>query len=134
MNERSESNGYENAAGTGADCPIDLASALERVMGDRGFLEKMLVQFDAGIDTFLADIRSAVEKEDAIQLAKTAHKLKGAAVTLSLEKIARSASEITRMGRESRIDSVGEGLCALERAVGEFRSYLEKFRSETSGS
>ena len=111
---------------TGAKDVIDMASAMDRVMGDADFLKEMLAEFNEGTEALLGMIRDAIHGRDAEVLSKTAHQLKGAASNLSLVQIAGRASELIEIGRSGNLDSAEAAFAALERAVGDFETFMKE--------
>jgi CheY-like chemotaxis protein/HPt (histidine-containing phosphotransfer) domain-containing protein len=65
--------------------------ALERVGGDRAFLDELISIFNRECPKWLAEIDTAIDARDAVRLHRVAHTLKGAAANLGMES-ARDAA------------------------------------------
>ena len=58
---------------------IDLAAALDRVMGDRAMLLRLLARFAGDYRDLIARLQAAIDAGDAVLAQRIAHTLKGAA-------------------------------------------------------
>ena len=58
---------------------IDLAAALDRVMGDRAMFLRLLARFAADYRDLIARLQAAIDAGDAVLAQRIAHTLKGAA-------------------------------------------------------
>ena len=71
--------------------PMDLADALERVLGDRAFLSRMVSDFIAKLPEYLDPIDNARAAGDTVQLSRAAHRLKGASASLGAKPLSEAA-------------------------------------------
>jgi len=108
-----------------SDSTIDLEAAKNRVMGDMEFLKEMLEEFHGSIPSFLETIQKALRNQDAVLLSKTAHQLKGAALSLSLNRISTRAATLNELGRQENFEKTETAMQELESAVLDFEEYLE---------
>jgi len=81
-----------DATATAAAAPaIDLAAALERVMGERALLQRVLARFAADYRDVGARLRAALATQDAGLAQRIAHTLKGASAMIDAEPLRRRA-------------------------------------------
>jgi len=78
---------------------FDLATALQRVEGDRELLEEIVRIFVEECPKIIADIHHAFATSDARLLERLAHTLKGSASNLGALAVPRSAAELEQKAR-----------------------------------
>jgi CheY-like chemotaxis protein len=104
---------------------LDMADALERTGGDRGFLAEMVEVMLEDLPARVQAIRDGVAAGDTNAICQTAHTLKGMAATVSARPIMGLAVEIERMGKDDELHTVEEALSQVER-------YAERLRREAA--
>jgi len=107
--------------------PIDLDGALERAMGNKEFLDKMIHGFTKGMPKQIESLRRLIQQGDADALRKGAHSLKGASANLGMIEISAAAFRLEQIGRDGDPDEAGEALGVL---VEEFEFLLEFMRGQ----
>ena len=105
---------------------IDIETAKRRVMGDMDFLKEMLGEFHKSIPSFLETIQEALGNQDAALLSKTAHRLKGAALNLSVNRVAARAAALNELGNQENYEKAEAVIRELESDVLDFEGYLQK--------
>ena len=105
---------------------VDLEKAKKRVMGDMDFLKELMGEFSKSIPSYLETIRRALGAKDFSLLSKTTHKLKGAALNLSVNLIAEKATEVNELGKQENFALAESAMQELESAVLDFEAYLQK--------
>ena len=103
---------------------IDIPEALNRAMGDVGFLQMMLDEFQRMIPDFMARIEQAVQFKDMDTLGKDAHQFKGTAANLGAKTIAAAALELEQIGRSGNLENSSAALADLQHAVKTFNQHL----------
>lgn len=103
--------------------PIDYASALKRLDGDRDFLNELLDIFQEDFVEKQILLHSAVERKDFIEISKLGHSLKGGAANLSLTRLQEAASQLEIAGKESDLSSARDH---ANRLIDEFKR-LQQF-------
>ena len=73
---------------------IDLAAALERAMGDRGLLQRVLARFAVDYRDVVARLRAALDAGDGVLAQRIAHTLKGAASMIDAGGLRQLAQEV----------------------------------------
>ncbi len=105
------------AAVLGSDVVFDLASLLKRVSGNRALAERLIEQFLGDTPSQLSLLRQHVEEGDAPGARRQAHKLKGAAATLSAGALREAAFQAEQAAAAGQLNQFAERLTAME---GEF--------------
>jgi CheY-like chemotaxis protein/HPt (histidine-containing phosphotransfer) domain-containing protein len=101
------------AGGTAApDGPIDAELLLGRCRGKGVLAERLLAQFEQQLEGQVAALRESLERNDAAQLARLAHAIKGAAANMSASGLSNAAAELERLGTAGEIV---EAAACLER-------------------
>ncbi|MDY6952521.1 MAG: response regulator, partial [Thermodesulfobacteriota bacterium] len=106
--------------------PVDLAKALERAMGDAGFLEEMLQAFLSRIPEQVEELRAALKEGDGETLQQKAHTLKGSAANLSADTIAAIALNLEQMGREGNLQAGEQALGELHDNAASLETYVQE--------
>jgi CheY-like chemotaxis protein len=86
------------AAEKAAGASLDREAALESVGGDEGLLREIIGLFSTQSAQWMADIRDAVERGDAVQLRRVAHKFKGAVGHFGAGPVYGAAQRLETMG------------------------------------
>ena len=97
--------------------PVDWDEALDRVGGDRELLRDVAATFLRQCPTWLAAIRTAVERGDAAALKGAAHPLKGSLGLFGARVAVGAAGRLETMARAGKLDDGRETLAALEREM-----------------
>jgi two-component system sensor histidine kinase/response regulator len=82
------------AGETGSVTGLDLAVALARLDGRRDLLDKLLRQFAQTHELTPAQLRDALSRGDRAAVQRLAHRLKGEAGNLGLDRVARAAADV----------------------------------------
>jgi HPt (histidine-containing phosphotransfer) domain-containing protein len=112
-----------NAQGKGAAAVLDREKAMARASGDRGLLVELAGIFLEETPETLSRIAEALEKDDAKSIARLAHRLKGALLTLAAPAAAESALAL---------EQSPEGAPARE-AFGRLQKELSRLEEELKG-
>ena len=97
--------------------PIDLASALNAVDGDRGLLREVIEVFCQDYPIRVAELRDAIEHRTAQQMGATAHSLKGALSIFGRTAAHELAQELETRGRAGHLDGAAAVLHMLEQEL-----------------
>jgi two-component system sensor histidine kinase/response regulator len=82
---------------------FNLAAALERTAGDRELLQELAAVFCAECPQMMAEVRSALDQNDARKLKDAAHALKGAVGVFGLSQAADAAHQLEMIGRNGSL-------------------------------
>jgi signal transduction histidine kinase/CheY-like chemotaxis protein len=107
--------------------PIEMASLLERCMGDEKFVHTMLDKFQVTLRDSLAAIEQAIRSANADATSKTAHKLKGSASYLSAEPVRFFAAEIETLSKDGSLTQAEELLSHLRPQVQRCLDFIHEF-------
>jgi HPt (histidine-containing phosphotransfer) domain-containing protein len=111
--------------GHSADDPMNLKELAENLEMEEGEFLDMLKLF---LETALSDLghlQSAWERGEAIETAKAAHSVKGAAANLGLTEIFEMAKIIEMEARSNRLDRVREWIPTLRTELNQMARDLE---------
>jgi CheY-like chemotaxis protein len=112
------------------DVTIDRARLLERVGGDKAALRDIASIFLADAPKRMAEIRRALERQDARALRAAAHGLKGALANFGAQAAVDAAFELQTLGDASELS---EAPAVLERLQAEMRSVRRELRALVGG-
>jgi HPt (histidine-containing phosphotransfer) domain-containing protein len=90
------------AAANAASTLLNLDALLHRCMGNIDLVQRVLEKFQQRVPEELAEIEKEMLAGNIEQVARTAHRLKGSAATVSAEGLATAAAEIEDAGRQGR--------------------------------
>lgn len=97
-----------DATATAAAAPaIDLAAALERVMGERALLQRVLARFASDYRDVGVRLRAALGAQDATLAQRIAHTLKGASAMIDAEPLRQRALALELALKEGSKDDAG---------------------------
>jgi len=111
---------------TPKEIPIDIPSVLERIGGDRSFLEELLDLYQLDFMEKFSLLRQAVEEKNFISIQEIGHGLKGASANLSLLELQGISYNLERAGRENDIDLAVLSLRDMEEGFRNLKLYLVK--------
>ena len=108
---------------------FDLEAALRRTRGKKPLLALMARAFIDDAPAALRELRGAAGESDAVTLERAAHRLKGAAATLSGQAVAEAADTLERMARAAApvdSESMARAITELEARIGELSAALSQ--------
>jgi len=114
---------------TATESPLpvfDLADALERVDGDRAFLQQLIQVFFASSADSLARIHQAIDSNNGEHLAEAAHSLKGALGNLSALRSHDYAKALELAGKNNDFESARATAPRLEESLYHFYSKAQQ--------
>ncbi|MEM8512734.1 HPt (histidine-containing phosphotransfer) domain-containing protein [Massilia sp. MP_M2] len=106
---------------------IDLAAALDRVMGDRAMFLRLLARFAGDYRDLIARLQTAIDADDAVLAQRIAHTLKGAAgmiEALPLRRLALETELALKTDGVAPIALIDALDCALARVLVEVDALL----------
>lgn len=87
---------------------IDWNSLKENCAGDDALVNEILELFRKEGPALLADVQRAVVSADGLAIKRTAHRLKGALVSLAAHPATAVAKELEHAGAQNELARVGE--------------------------
>jgi PAS domain S-box-containing protein len=91
-------------SGTGGSSALDVATALERVEGDRDLLEELARLFAAEYQINILEIRQAFDARDFHRLEMVAHTVKGASANLGASGVMEAARALEDLAHGGNLD------------------------------
>ena len=107
----------KNAAPSAADSVFDRAGLLKRLAGNQGLAKRLVKEFLDDTPSQLCILRKQLEDGDATSARRQAHKLKGAAATLSAGALREAALQAEQAAMAGQLNRLAEILPLME---GEF--------------
>lgn len=98
------------AAVRGSNRPFDVAQILERCLGSRQLVERVLSSFELRFESELEAVRDELSTGDGEALARVAHRLKGACANAAAEELAELSNELETAARAEQFDRA-RGIC-----------------------
>ncbi|MBL9036930.1 MAG: Hpt domain-containing protein [Archangium sp.] len=104
---------------------LNWAMLRENCGGDEALVDEVLELFRREAEGMVADVRKAVEKADAEAVKRSAHRLKGALVSLAAHSSVECARVLEAMGHHKDLAGAPGAMVALDAAVKSLLSALE---------
>lgn len=101
---------------------LDLQGLQTRCMGNIDFVQRVLKKFQQRLPAELAELEEMVDRRDAEQIARTAHRITGSSANVSAEGLRRAAAEIEELSRAGRVTDIPVGIAHLRH---EWERYLD---------
>lgn len=93
---------------------LDREAVLDRVGGDESLLVEITEIFLEEYPSLIAEIRDAVQRQDATKLEHSAHTLKGSVSNFGVDSATNAAYQLEMLARRRQMDQAPEALQALE--------------------
>lgn len=101
---------------------LDLEGLRNRCMGNIDLVQRVLHKFEQLLPEALAELEAGLDLEDAEQIARIAHRIKGNSANVSAKGLQQVAAEIEDLSHTGRLTDIP---LSLERLRGEWERYLE---------
>ncbi len=111
------------------DTVFKMEDLLEITGGNRTLAKEVIRLYLSSLPKFMTQIQKGIAEGDGKSVEFGSHALKGMSYNLSARRVARTALELEKMGREGRLDRVREMFSTLETEVEHLKAALE-VRSE----
>lgn len=102
---------------------VDLPDAIERVMGDAGYLRELMQEFCGMLDGSLKEIAEAIDLPDAGEIAGRAHRLKGTAANLGATALRAAALSLEKAAKADDPAGIRAAYPELVRAADQLKDY-----------
>jgi two-component system, sensor histidine kinase and response regulator len=107
---------------------MEVSDALYHFDGDRTFMLEMFAQFLDGVPDRLAEMRTALGTNNANQLSRVAHNIKGTCLNFGTQPLAVLAARLEELGKQETIQDAG----ILIEQLQEEATRLQEFAKELS--
>jgi CheY-like chemotaxis protein len=104
-------------------CPFDFDSLLQRCMGKRDFLNKIVLKFQKRLGKDMEHLERSVALGNAGQVEHLAHSLKGAAANLSAEPLRAAAARLEALGHSGDLAAAPLCLAELQQEARQFLAF-----------
>ena len=109
------------------DKTFDLDGALKRARGKPALLKQMVELFLRDLSGTLAAVQEAVDEKNPEGLVRSAHRLRGAAMTLGAEALVQAAVMLESAGKSGCLDSAPAAMRELHARASELVTEMNKF-------
>jgi two-component system sensor histidine kinase/response regulator len=110
--------------------PCDFHRLLQRCMGDRELLDRIIIKFAEQSAADLDRLEQSIAAGDTRQVERLAHGLKGAAANLSAARLRELAAEMEARARAASLESAAVVLAGLRTELQHFLDYTAAFPGE----
>jgi PAS domain S-box-containing protein len=114
------------AAPSTKDDPIDMEAAMPRFGDDHAFFVELLSEFIDHMDERIDLFHRALEHEDAKELARMAHNLKGAASNFNAQPLTDYAYELELQARSGNMTKAREWIDKIQDEAPRLRQFLRR--------
>jgi HPt (histidine-containing phosphotransfer) domain-containing protein len=94
--------------------PLDWSSLRENCAGDESLVNEVLELFRREAEELMGDVRTAVTARDPQAIKRTAHRLKGALVSLAAKPCVEAARALEMAGAERELEGVDGAVAKLD--------------------
>ena len=112
--------------------PLQWDALLSRCMGRSELAERIVMQFQDGLEDVLTELSQAISAEDRGETARLAHRLKGTSLTVSAEELAHVAERIEEAALAGRLDVVASAWNDLQGARVRLADTISRHRDEAA--
>lgn len=106
---------------------FDVEVALKRCFGKPDFLKNMASHFLAESPAMLGQVREALDRQDAAEVAAAAHRLAGTLAYLSATEAVAAAQEVVRIGKSGALSPAADAIVRLEQRVAALREGVSQW-------
>jgi|GEM_PF-450706 len=106
--------------------PIDLSSVLERIGGDKSFLQELLDLYIEDFSEKYGQLNQAIEQKNYDLIRELGHSLKGSSANLSFFPLQETSCQIEIAGKEENIEKAEQALVSLKYEFKKLKDYLSK--------
>lgn len=105
--------------------PINYDEVLERIGGDRDFLDELLKMYIVEYREKSERIKAALNEQDFLALQKLGHSLKGSSANLSLNFLQKASLTLEMAGRDKNLALAQSAFTSLESEFEKLKDYLQ---------
>ena len=106
---------------------FDVDSALRRCFGKPAFLKNMASHFLTEAPAMLGQVREALDRQDAAEVAATVHRLAGTLAYLGEPEALAAAQEVVEIGKSGDLSPAAEAIARLEQRVAALREAVSQW-------
>lgn len=110
--------------------PIDIAEVMEILDGDKELLIECFDEFLSDMPQMLAEIQSAIEQKNALNLGEAAHKLKGSLRYMAADQAADIACQLEIMGKQQNLELSDDMFKTLSYECEKVKEFMEQYKTQ----
>jgi PAS domain S-box-containing protein len=107
--------------------PVDLERLQEITRGDTEFQLDLLQTFMEDAQTYIAQIKLAIQEEDCVALARHAHQLKGGSAMVAIRTMPELAQQLETQAQENRLEKTAEFVDQLETILLQVKTFTDNW-------
>ncbi len=115
-----------NHSSSELNLPIDYEEVLERIGGDKTFLQELLKIYIEDYEEKSRLIEEAIHQQDFMAVQKLGHSLKGSSANLSLSSLQKASLDLELAGRNHNLSLAQSAFSCLEKEFAKLKTYLEQ--------
>jgi len=112
-----------------ADQVFNHEELIGRCMGNEQLVERILNQFGSQSRSDVAELRKALDDDDAERAVMIAHRLKGASANLTAAAVSEQAAQIVSLSKAGDIDAARPCLEKLEEQICRFKEQVDRWQA-----
>jgi signal transduction histidine kinase/ligand-binding sensor domain-containing protein/DNA-binding response OmpR family regulator len=113
---------------------LDKATALANLGGDEDVLSEVAHIFLMECSRLMSELREAIHRNNALELERAAHSMKGSIGTFAAQKAYETARRLEELGREGRVKDAERVYANLEAEIDRLRPEMESLVGSGSSS
>lgn len=106
---------------------FDVEVALKRCFGKPDFLKNMASHFLTESPAMLGQVREALDRQDAAEIAAAAHRIAGTLAYLGETEAVAAAQEVVRIGKSGDLSPAADAIVRLEQRVAALREGVSQW-------
>jgi len=110
--------------------PIDIAEVMEILDGDKELLIECFDEFLSDMPQMLAEIQSAIEQKNALNLGEAAHKLKGSLRYMAAAQAADIACQLEIMGKQQNLELSDDMFKTLSYECEKVKEFMGQYKTQ----
>ena len=111
--------------------PIDMEEVMEILDGDKELLIECFDEFLSNMPQTLAEIQSAIEQKNTLNLDEAAHRLKGSLRYMAAIQAADVAYQLEIMGKEQNLELADDTFKTLSYECEKVKEFMEQYKTGT---
>ena len=109
---------------------LDIKEFLERIQNDKALLWELLDIFVEDFRQKTGQLHEALRSNDAIQVRKLAHALKGSSANISAHQLSSVLLELEKMGKNNTLTGADKLLADMEKKFEALLARISRLREE----
>jgi len=105
--------------------PIDVPSALERIGGEKDFLDELLDLYSSEFSKYFKKLQDAIHNKNFLSIQEVGHTLKGSSANLSLPGLQEASLQMEMAGKRKNSKKAKEALHLLDKEIRKLKDHIK---------